>query len=148
MSGKQEFLDRLLRFFAKCPDEFSYSIESRNPNYLDKNYVETLYQNNLSHVFLQGYYMPSIFKVYEKVEKAIKNLAVIRLHGPNRQGIEKQTGKNWDRIVASKDNELSSLAQLIAKLNEKDVTVYVNVNNHYEGSAPLTISRIVERLRI
>jgi hypothetical protein len=28
----------------------------------------------------------------------------------------------------------------------KKVRLFVNVNNHYEGSAPLTIARIVSRL--
>jgi len=148
MSGKQEFLDRLFEFFAACPNNFSYSIETRNPNYLDKNYVETLQQNNLAQVFLHGYYMPSIFEIFDKVGHLIKDLTIVRLHGPDRQGIEKQTGKNWRQIVAPKDDELFSLAQIIKKLNEREVTVYVNVNNHYEGSAPLTISRLYEQLQM
>ena len=31
---------------------------------------------------------------------------------------------------------------MIKDLNSRDVDVYLNVNNHYEGSAPLTIEKI------
>jgi len=32
-------------------------------------------------------------------------------------------------------------------LREMDTEVFVNVNNHYEGSAPLTINKIKEGMR-
>ncbi len=58
------------------------------------------------HVFLQGYYMPFIFALYKKYRELIKDMAVIRLHGSDRQGIEKVTGKDWSQIVAPKDEEI------------------------------------------
>jgi len=67
---------------------------------------------------------------------------VIRLHGPDRQGIEKKTGKRWNQLVAPKDEELAAVAEMIMDLLDQGATVYLNVNNHYEGSAPLTIERI------
>lgn len=54
------------------------------------------------------------------------------------------TGKKWDRVVAPRDDELPALADLaLALLSNGDV--YINVNNHYEGSAPATIEKL-ERL--
>jgi len=35
---------------------------------------------------------------------------------------------------------------MIADLLNNGVDVFLNVNNHYEGSAPLTIRRFAERL--
>nr|NIR09555.1 DUF72 domain-containing protein [Candidatus Aminicenantes bacterium] len=35
---------------------------------------------------------------------------------------------------------------IIKALEERKVDVYLNVNNHYEGSAPLTIKKIQEML--
>jgi len=32
---------------------------------------------------------------------------------------------------------------MLTDLDSKGVTTYANVNNHYEGSAPLTIERIM-----
>jgi uncharacterized protein YecE (DUF72 family) len=44
--------------------------------------------------------------------------------------------------VAPKDDELPEIAAVIRDLLNEGVNVYVNVNNHYEGSAPLTIRRL------
>jgi uncharacterized protein YecE (DUF72 family) len=59
--------------------------------------------------------------------------------------MEKLSGESWDRIIAPKDDELSRLAAMINDMRGRSLTVYLNVNNHYEGSAPLTIERLRER---
>jgi uncharacterized protein YecE (DUF72 family) len=74
------------------------------------------------------------------------DLAVIRLHGPDRQGMERMTGKQWDQIVNPKDEEIEAILETIGRLLRRRVDVYLNVNNHYEGSAPLTIDKIRQRL--
>ncbi len=52
--------------------------------------------------------MPFIFALYKKYRELIKDMAVIRLHGSDRQGIEKVTGKDWSQIVApTKGSSLS-----------------------------------------
>jgi len=38
--------------------------------------------------------------------------------------------------------EISSIIQIIKELENNEVDLFVNVNNHFEGSAPLTIERI------
>ncbi len=78
---------------------------------------------------------------FEKIETA-----VVRLHGPDRAAIEEATKKKWDRIAAPKEEELDRIVGMIRTLVGSGVDVYLNVNNHYEGSAPLTIERIRERL--
>ena len=93
-------------------------------------------------VFLQGYYMPSIWNTFNEFKDYIKDTVVIRLHGPDRSGIEQMTGGNWSKIVQSKDEELNKIAEIIHFLQKKKVDAYVNVNNHYEGSAPLTIKKL------
>ncbi|NIV99668.1 DUF72 domain-containing protein [Candidatus Saccharibacteria bacterium] len=68
------------------------------------------------------------------------------MHGGDRQGIEKKSGKKWNQIWDDKDNELRSVADMINDLQSRGVEVYLNVNNHYEGSAPITIERITPLL--
>lgn len=58
--------------------------------------------------------MPSIFKLYEKHDDKLKGTAVIRLHEPDRKGIEDQTGKDWSQIVASKDQDIASLVGMLS----------------------------------
>jgi uncharacterized protein YecE (DUF72 family) len=142
MPSQEEFMERFARFRASLPEGYVYGIETRNPKYLNRAYFDFLARAGLYHVFIQGYYMPSIFDVYAEHVEHIENFTVIRLHGPDRQGIEKKTGKIWDSIAAPKDHEITKLKAMLADLDSRGVTTYVNVNNHYEGSAPLTIERI------
>jgi len=121
-------------------------IEIRNPNYLNERYFEFLSKLNLAPVFLEGYYMPPITDIYSKFKKHVKNLAIIRLHGPDRKGIEKIATDNWNQIYINRDKEITSIVEMIKELQTNKVDLFVNVNNHFEGSAPLTIEKIKKLL--
>ena len=144
ISGLTEFLDRFESFIESIDKKYIYGVEIRNPNFLKKPFFDFLERNKLAMVFLQGYYMPPIWEVFNEYKDQIKSTAVIRLHGPDRSGIEKKTGSIWNQIVEPKDEELDKVAEIIYYLKNKKVDTYVNVNNHYEGSAPLTIQKINE----
>ncbi len=72
----------------------------------------------------------------------IKGQTIIRLHGPDRSGIEKLSGENWNKIYINRDEELKDIVEMIKDLQNRDVDVYLIVNNHYEGCAPRTIEKI------
>lgn len=146
ISNQIEFMDRSEAFHQNIKTEYQMGIEIRNPNYLNKKYFEFLSKNNLSMVFLQGYYMPPVWEVFKTAKDLLISPVVIRLHGPDRSGIEVKTGNVWNQIVEPKDDELSRIAEIINYLSEKQIDIYVNVNNHYEGSAPLTIRKLKELL--
>lgn len=147
MPSQIEFLKRFTKFISACSRNFNYSVETRNPNYLNERYFEFLNSHNLYHVFVQGYYMPPISEVYQKNSGYIRDLAVIRLMGSDRYGIEERAGNKWDTVIDPRDKELPDIVAIIRALEERKVKVYVNVNNHYEGSAPLTIKKIQEMLK-
>ena len=143
MASLSHFMELFQTFYTNLPKGIpDIGIEIRNPNYLIKKYFEFLNSLNLYHVFLQGYYMPSIIELYKNFNTFIKDLTVIRLHGDDRQGIEKLSGSNWNKIYIDRKAELKQVASLVNELVSKKVDVYLNINNHYEGSAPLTIERI------
>lgn len=144
MKSLGEFLQRFAEFFNQLPKELHYAVEIRNPNYLNEPYFKFLQERGLSHVFLQGYYMPPFFEIFTKYKNLLTESPIIRLHGPNRADIEEITGENWGEIVDPRDNELDQLAQMISELHSR---AFIYVNNHFEGSAPLTISRLIERLQ-
>ncbi|MFH0736758.1 MAG: DUF72 domain-containing protein [bacterium] len=144
MSGQQEFLICLEKFFKNINAEFEYGIEIRNPNYLNKTYFEFLRRHNLRMVFLQGYYMPNIWEVFNNYKELLEKLVVIRLHGEDRKGIEEKSGENWSKIISPKDSEIDKIIEMIKYLRLKEINTYINVNNHYEGSAPLTIEKFRE----
>jgi uncharacterized protein YecE (DUF72 family) len=159
MPSRDEFLSRLDTFldevsaarlggqalFAARGDDTGgpcLGIELRNPRWLDSTWFELLARRGLASVFLEGYYMPPVTTLYHEVGSLLRGATVVRLHGPDREGMEKATGERWDRIIAAKDAELPGIAAMIRDMADHGLTVFLNVNNHYEGSAPLTIERL------
>ncbi len=147
MASQGEFLQRFDEFISACPVGYSYAVETRNPNYLNERYFDFLNRRGLAHIFVQGYYMPPVIEVFRKHSDYIRDLAVIRLMGSDRKGIEKRAGNKWGVIVDPRDNELPDIVSIIRALEARKVRVFVNINNHYEGSAPLTIKKIQEMLK-
>lgn len=156
MASRTEFLDRLDRFLGALPRDVPLGVETRNPNYLTAPFFALLAAHGVAPVFLQGYYMPPVWEVAARpgaTPAAHPVLApdparsrppahVIRLHGPDRGGMEERSGGRWDRIVEARDEELPRVTALLRELLARDVDVFLNVNNHYEGSAPLSIVKI------
>ena len=142
MTSLVHFLEMFEIFHQGLPGGYQYCVEIRNPNFLKDAYFDFLAEHHLGHVFLQGYYMPSIFDQYEKFKDRLSDLVVLRLHGPDRQGMEEQINNVWDKIVEPKDGELLQLKSMVKNLLERRHQVFINVNNHFEGSAPRTIEKI------
>jgi len=146
MKSQVEFQDRFSEFANQIHTQIPLALEIRNPYYLNKNYFDFLNRLNLSPVLLQGYYMHPIFETYQKHFSQITKPVVIRLHGPDRSEIEKKSKGIWNQILEPKDDEISRITKIIRDLDSKNLDVYVNVNNHYEGSAPRTIQKLKDQL--
>lgn len=147
MSSLFEFIERFGAFLRTINTNYQIGIELRNPNYLDKNYFKFISENNLSPVLLHGYYMPAVWETSKIIAANTKAPIVIRLHGPDRKGIEAKTNSIWNEIVEPKDEELKKISRMILLLQSFHVDLYVNVNNHYEGSAPKTIYKLKSMLQ-
>ncbi len=142
MPSLGHFTEMFAVFLQGLPAGYKYCVEIRNPNYLSDEYFDFLTEHHLGPVFLQGYYMPSIFDLYEKFKDRLSDPVVLRLHGPDRRGMEERTKNVWDKIIEPRDGELLQLTAMVNDLLERRHQVFVNVNNHYEGSAPRTIEKI------
>lgn len=141
-----EFLQRFEAFAETFPAGYKFALETRNPHYLTTRFFKSLNKRSITPVFLQGYYMPPVWEIFEKHHRLIEDRIVIRLHGPDRKGIEETTGSIWNKIVEPRDEELKRIAEWIEFFIKKEVDIYVNVNNHFEGSAPLTIAKLQKLL--
>lgn len=146
MPSKSPFLQKLHDFFTHLPPTYRYAIECRNPAYLDAEYFAFLREHRLGFVFLDGYYMPPMSAVFPKFDIVTSDHVIIRLHGPDRGKIEAETGSNWDRRIDPHEDRLQAVVGLLDHTISRGVRTYVNVNNHYEGSAPRTIDRLVSLL--
>lgn len=148
MPAASLFLDQLGEFLSACPKGFPIGVETRNPNYLGRKYFDLLAAHGAHHVFLQGYYMPPVWEVAAGMDPREAGVQVIRLHGPDRKGMEERSGGDWSRVIEARDDELRRIAGLAEGMLSRGVDVFLNVNNHYEGSAPLTIEKIREMLGV
>ena len=54
--------------------------------------------------------------------------------------------KTGIRFILIRDEELKDIVEMIKDLNNRGIDVYLNVNNHYEGCAPMTIEKIIKLL--
>jgi uncharacterized protein YecE (DUF72 family) len=142
MASLVHFIDRIQPFFAALDRSYSYGVEIRNPNYLNHAYFAFLREMGIGHVFLQGYYMPDILQIYNHFKDLLISPVLLRLHGPGRSEIEEKSGGHWDQILQPKDEDLAKITQIIQDIDTRKLDVYININNHYEGSAPLTIEKL------
>ncbi|MCG6912707.1 DUF72 domain-containing protein [bacterium BMS3Abin03] len=148
MKSLNEFQTRFRQFHSQLNGlEIPLAVEIRNPDYLNENYFSFINDLNMAHVFLEGYFMPPVAEIYNKYKKFIKNFTVLRLHGTDRTGIEKISKENWDKIYIDRSGEILKLVKLIKEIQRKEVDIFAYVNNHFEGSAPLTIRRIQSELK-
>ncbi len=150
MTGLEQFvalLEGFLRSTAESAAQWPLAVEPRNPQFLEASYFELLARHRVAHVFTHGYYMPPTPKVYEQYGHMLRDRAVLRLLGGDRKEIEARTKKQWSSRVTPKEDELVSIADMIADLAVRGFDTTVNVNNHYEGSAPLTIGVLSNLLR-
>lgn len=152
MPDRGLLFDRLSEFLSFCPKDIPVGIELRNPNWIDARFFALLDECGSFPVYLQGYYMPPVWEVAERrgggeAERTEGGrTVVIRLHGPDRKGMEERSGLRWDRIVEARDEDLERIVALARGFAAQGMDVFLNVNNHFEGSAPLTIQKLVRLL--
>lgn len=146
MPSKEVFFNRFHEFIVRAPKDFQYAIEIRNPNYLSSAFFKFLTEHNLGFVYLEGYYMPSIYDVFKKFDPSSSDFCIIRLHGGDRLEIETETGSLWNHVVSPKPKGLKAAVQVVRANRRRKMTTFVNINNHFEGSAPITVERFIDVL--
>jgi uncharacterized protein YecE (DUF72 family) len=146
ISSKNAFFDKLGNFLEELPRDFPYAIELRNPKWVDDSFFDLISKSNTSPVLLQGYWMEDVAGTIEKYKSKIEDTICIRLHGEDREGMEEKTGEDWSKIIRNKDEELERIEGSIKYLYKNGKRIFININNHYEGSAPLTIEKLMHGL--
>jgi uncharacterized protein YecE (DUF72 family) len=144
--GLSQFIDLLGNFIDTIHRDIAFCVEIRNPNFLTTSYFKFLRNLGIGHVFLQGYYMPPIYQLGEDQLEQLTTTTVVRLLGSDREDIERRTGKQWNRIVSPRDPEIEKIVELLINLKKRDRSIFVFVNNHFEGSAPRTIEKLRDAL--
>jgi hypothetical protein len=122
------------------------AVETRNPNDLSQESFDLLGEHRLGCVFKKGYRTPPIGSVFSRCDSVTTDYAVIRLHGGDRQEVEERTSSVWNAVVDRRLEGLAAAARIVPENARREIMSFVNVNNHYERSAPLTIGWFCEVL--
>jgi uncharacterized protein YecE (DUF72 family) len=149
MPSLDVFLAKFDEFLAAAGEQvrgLPLAIETRNKNYLSSAYFSFLRDQRLMPVFSEKIFMPHIYDVYQQYKDSVTTDVVIRLLGGDRAAIEKKTNEQWNTIVEPKPDK-EEIIKMALDIGSCGHGVTINVNNHYEGSAPLTIEAMKQMLQ-
>jgi len=144
----RDFIDKLDKFFAQLPRDFSYAVEIRNSGMLGSLYRDMLAGHGVAHVYNHWSYMPGLAEQHRKMEAFTAPFVVLRLLTPLRMSYEaaKKRAEPYTKIVGELPDMRKEAVVLIKDAIGQGRKAYVLVNNRLEGNAPLTVQALVDQL--
>jgi uncharacterized protein YecE (DUF72 family) len=148
VGGRGPFMERLHRFLDALPKGPLYAVEFRTPSFLTESYAQLLYDTGVAHCFNVHPSMTPLARQFEVLSPFAQPTLVIRwmLHAGFRYEAAKERYAPFNRIV---DEDLASREQIAVAVLDALVAergVFVIANNKAEGSAPLSLFRLAERI--
>ena len=144
----KDFVDKLDKFFAQMPRDFSYAVEIRNSGILGTRYRDMLAGHDVAHVYNHWSFMPAVAEQHQKLEAFTAPFTVMRLLTPLRMSYEaaKKRAEPYTKIVGELPDMRKEAVVLIKDAIGQNRRAYVLVNNRLEGNAPLTVQALVDQL--
>jgi uncharacterized protein YecE (DUF72 family) len=146
--GTGRFLDRLHDFLTALPSGPLYAVELRTPAFLGDDYVRVLESTGAAHCFNVHPAMTPLDRQLGKISPFHQPVLVVRwmLHDGLKYEVAKDRYEPFHRIVDEDrvSRERIAVAVLDALVAER--LAFVIANNKAEGSAPLTLFRLAERI--
>lgn len=146
--GTRPFLDRLHDFLTALPRGPVYAVELRTPAFFDDDYVRVLESTGAAHCFNVHPAMTPLDRQLGKISPFHQPALVVRwmLHDGLEYEVAKDRYEPFHRIVDEDrvSRERIAVAVLDALVAERPA--FVIANNKAEGSAPLTVFRLAERI--
>lgn len=146
--GPSEFAAALDRFFSTLPRDIPFAVEVRNPEFLASEYFAVLRQHGVAHLFNAWTRMPPIGEqllLHDAVTAPfIVSRALLRPGRTYAKAVE--AFAPYDHVQDENPALRDDLAALARTALELRIPAYLIVNNRAEGSAPLTIIGVAERL--
>lgn len=149
LGGPQGFAESLHRFLDALPRGPLYAVEVRNAPLLGPAYAQALAATGAVHCFNVLPNMPSV-RVQARLLRGVRfPHLVLRWMRHDGIGYEEavQLYKPFNRLHHPDEAARSDIAWLVGRALQADVkSVFVVVNNKAEGSAPLSIRELAQRL--
>lgn len=147
----RDFVDRLDVFLDHLPKGFRFGVEIRNANFLQPEYFEMLARHGVAHVYNSWQGMPPVAEQIDLLESlpSAPFVAARFLLRPGRAYSEAvRLFTPYDRIQDPYCQGVDSGASLARKGLQSRGTrsTFIYVNNRFEGNAPHTIRRMLDRL--
>lgn len=142
------FAERLAKFLDGLPAEFPYAVELRNRELLCEPYLQVLRERRVAHVLNYWERMPDVGTQLTIPGVLTTEHVVCRLLIPpgKRYEAEKRRFAPFDRIVEPRETMRDDVVELVRRCAELSKALFVIVNNKAEGSSPLTVLALAERL--
>jgi uncharacterized protein YecE (DUF72 family) len=143
-----EFVWKLERFLAQLPKDYEYAVELRNSELLTPNYFEALHRHGVAHVFNHWERMPPIRDQLANPASLTAPHVVCRLLLPQGVGYEeaREAFAPFDKLQAPDEAMRQDVVSLWKAARAAGRKLTIIVNNKAEGSSPLTVRALTERL--
>jgi uncharacterized protein YecE (DUF72 family) len=144
--GAGQFLDRLDPFLAALPPDFRYSVEVRNPDFLQPDYFQCLRSHNVAHVYNAWSKMPELKEQLAIPDSVTADFVVSRalLRAGRTYEEAVATFAPYTEIKDPNPETRDALRVLIERSKEEQRMAFLFVNNRLEGNSPGTIIEIVD----
>ena len=148
VGGRGPFIERLHGFLDALPKGPLYAIELRTAAFLTDSYSTALTATGAAHCYSVHPAMASLERQLDSVQAYQQPAFIMRwmLHSGLRYEVANERYQPFDQIVDedAESRERIAIAALDASIAEKGV--FVIANNKAEGSAPLSIFRLAQRI--
>lgn len=146
--GTGELCDALDRFFRGASRDLRYAVELRNPELVSRRYLDLLRTHRVGHVPIFWERMPPLGEQLDVPGLLTTDVVVTRLLIPpgERYADKKAEYAPFNRIVSPQPALYDDVARLVQATEALGVQLLVIVNNKVEGSSPLTVRGLAERV--
>jgi uncharacterized protein YecE (DUF72 family) len=141
--------DKLDAFLGALPPAFPWAVELRNEELMTPRWSNVLRAHGAAHVFTFWTAMPSLRAQLARHGPLSSRTLVARLMLPPfmRYDEKKAEYAPFDRLVAPQGDMRDDVLALLRAAEEADCTdAFILANNKAEGSAPLTVKALAERV--
>ncbi len=142
------FAMKVDRFFSQLPHGPQYAVELRNPAWLTPGYLSVLARHGVAHVFNHWERMPTLGEQLARAGTLSAPFSVCRLLLPQGVGYEeaREAFAPFDRLQAIDHAMRADVQRLVELTGAQGRQLWIIVNNKAEGSSPLTVRALLERM--
>lgn len=148
LMAPRDFALRLGAFLDALPSGLPYAVELRNRELFTPRYLDVLRERGVGHVLNYWERMPDVGAQLDVPGVLTAEAVVTRLLIPpgQRYAERKAALAPFDRIVEPQEKMRADVERLVQACAELGRVLLVIVNNKAEGSSPLTVRALAERI--